>query len=141
MNNEELILDQPQIASIYINIYFNLWRGQRSKYLQSVYLNQMLDFCEKYTDLLLSPNYRNLNIFDFRSQFKSILIQMEEDVKIDANDSKRRIKELMHVDPDLMTEDLKKRRQDVIENEIEREAIISNIVEKIESRKLWRVKH
>jgi len=64
----------------------------------------MVEFSEKYIDYLLQNEINGQNL-QLRELFKSALVYMERDVKLDAYDLKERIEALMNKDPNLLIED------------------------------------
>jgi len=64
----------------------------------------MVEFSEKYIDYLLQNEINGQNL-QLRELFKSALVHMERDVKLDAYDLKERIEALMNKDPNLLIED------------------------------------
>ena len=81
----------------------------------------MLQFCEKYADpLLLQKNESVFNtVFKSREVYKQVLLQLEQDVKVDQEETKARIRSLMEGDGGrLFLEDREEERQKVIDYEI-----------------------
>jgi len=104
MDNEDEVYAMPIILQKRLQIYNGLWRGKKSKYTSSVYLQQIVEFCEKHIDYLLQ-NEIDGDTYQLRELFKQALVHMERDVKVDAYDLKERIEALMNKDPQLLSED------------------------------------
>jgi len=60
--------------------------------MDSIYIKHMLEFCEEYYDILSNPNYMQI---DFRTLFKHVLTQIEDDIKIDSKDLKKQFVKLL----------------------------------------------
>jgi len=87
MENESEVHAMPLILKMRLKIYNNLWRGKKSKYTSSVYLQQIVELCEKHIDYFLQ-NEINGDFLYLRNLFKVALCHMEYDVKVDAHDLK-----------------------------------------------------
>lgn len=112
MDNEDEVHAMPIILQKRLQIYNGLWRGKKSKYTSSIYLQQIVEFCEKHIDYLLQ-NEIDGDSFQLRELFKQALFHMERDVKVDAYDLKERIEALMNKDSNILIEDKMKIMQRV----------------------------
>ena len=85
-----------------MEIYLKLWRGPRSKFTQSSFVLQMVQFCEKYAEPLLLRDPPNPSLTHsaclLRETYKRVLLQLEEDVKVDQEETKSRIRKLMEAE-------------------------------------------
>ena len=63
----------------------------------------MLSFCEKFFDILIQNNYKDVHL---RTVLKITLATIQEDIKADAHDFKRRLTELINRDKTLVEEDV-----------------------------------
>ena len=70
--------------------------------MPSYTIDQMLDFCDKYFDTLALSNCNGRNLRDI---LKKTLKIMENDIKVDSQVQKQRLKVLIDRDPNLTMED------------------------------------
>ena len=82
MENQDEVLEKPEISRQYMQCYMNDWRThKRSKNKTS--LAKILNFIDVYFPMLSNSNYQGYNM---RITLKKVLKYIENDLKIDAKD-------------------------------------------------------
>ena len=83
--------------------YIRQWRGNKATSITSVHIDHILQFCEKHFETITK---RKIDGCHLRGQYKDLLLCIENDIKFDAKDLKKRFVDLINRDMDVLTEDV-----------------------------------
>lgn len=92
----------PQDVALYMENYTQQWRGNKASSITSVHVDHILQFCEKHFDLISQRSVEGINL---RQYYKTLLKQIEDDIKFDAKELKQRFVNLIDRDHSLLEED------------------------------------
>lgn len=112
MANEQELNDQPIKVFLYLKIYQQKFRGFKNQRVCSTDCQRMLNFIDKYHELIVSKNR-------LKTLLSKVFALIEDDIKIDAIEQRKQFVQILDRSHDVVRESAIREYNEMVQNEQE----------------------